>query len=211
MSRWCSNQLSYAPVAKSRRSYRDRRARRKRIVCGRRPSTLPHRISGCARVYTRPNHRNDTTADPLPPNDHHSRVRLRPEHRRRPAIHLLLPPRRLHPRPRGRLRGGGIARRQGRHGPDPGELADVRRGPRPICQDTGLVVVFVKVGMEVRWDTDRGVQELVDEGVRRAYTSPGQPPAGLHGARPPIGERSNTGTTPRRWCTWSWCPGTGWR
>jgi len=46
-------------------------------------------------------------------------------------------------------------------------------GHRPICQDTGIVVVFVKVGMQVRWETDRGLAELVDEGVRRAYTWPG--------------------------------------
>src|SRR4029450_12411404 len=39
-------------------------------------------------------------------------------------------------------------------------------GRRPICQDTGIVNVFLKVGMDVRWDTNRGVAELVDEGVR---------------------------------------------
>jgi len=45
-------------------------------------------------------------------------------------------------------------------------------GKRPICQDTGIVNVFLKVGMEVRWDTKRGLQEMVDAGVRRAYTDP---------------------------------------
>ncbi len=45
-------------------------------------------------------------------------------------------------------------------------------GHRPICQDTGIVVVFVKVGMNVRWDTTMSVQEMVDEGVRRAYLLP---------------------------------------
>jgi fumarate hydratase class I len=42
-------------------------------------------------------------------------------------------------------------------------------GHRPICQDTGSVVVFLKVGMNVRWDATLSIQEMVDEGVRRAY------------------------------------------
>ena len=42
-------------------------------------------------------------------------------------------------------------------------------GHRPICQDTGIVNVFVKAGMNVRWDTKRSLQEMVDEGVRRGY------------------------------------------
>ncbi len=46
-------------------------------------------------------------------------------------------------------------------------------GHRPICQDTGIVTVFVKIGMDVRWDrTDKTVEEMVNEGVRRAYTHP---------------------------------------
>ena len=45
-------------------------------------------------------------------------------------------------------------------------------GRRPICQDTGIAVVFLKVGMDVRWETDQSVQEMVDEGVRRAYNNP---------------------------------------
>jgi fumarate hydratase class I len=44
-------------------------------------------------------------------------------------------------------------------------------GRRPICQDTGIVNVFVKAGMGVRWDTTRSLQEMVDEGVRRGYLS----------------------------------------
>ncbi len=42
-------------------------------------------------------------------------------------------------------------------------------GHRPLCQDTGIVNVFVKAGMGARWDTNRSLQELVDEGVRRGY------------------------------------------
>ena len=45
-------------------------------------------------------------------------------------------------------------------------------GHRPICQDTGIAVVFLKVGMNVRWDSAMSVQEMVNEGVRRAYTHP---------------------------------------
>ncbi|HUW26393.1 MAG TPA: fumarate hydratase [Gallionella sp.] len=43
------------------------------------------------------------------------------------------------------------------------------QGHRPICQDTGIVAAFVKVGMEVRWDAQMGVGDMVNEGVRRAY------------------------------------------
>ena len=42
-------------------------------------------------------------------------------------------------------------------------------GHRPICQDTGIVTVFVRVGMQVQWEGDMGVTEMVNEGVRRAY------------------------------------------
>jgi len=45
-------------------------------------------------------------------------------------------------------------------------------GRRPICQDTGIVVAFVKVGMNVRWDAQRSLEEMVNEGVRRAYLHP---------------------------------------
>ena len=45
-------------------------------------------------------------------------------------------------------------------------------GHRPICQDTGIAVVFLKVGMNVRWDAKMSVQDMIDEGVRRAYNNP---------------------------------------
>jgi fumarate hydratase class I len=45
-------------------------------------------------------------------------------------------------------------------------------GHRPICQDTGIVVVFVKVGMGVRWDATRDLEAMINEGVRRAYQNP---------------------------------------
>ena len=45
-------------------------------------------------------------------------------------------------------------------------------GQRPLCQDTGIVTAFIRVGMQVRWDSDRGLQDMVDEGVRLAYRHP---------------------------------------
>ncbi|HTY83759.1 MAG TPA: fumarate hydratase [Silvibacterium sp.] len=45
-------------------------------------------------------------------------------------------------------------------------------GHRPICQDTGIVTAFLKIGMDVRWDADLTVEEMVNEGVRRAYLNP---------------------------------------
>ncbi|MFT3968641.1 MAG: fumarate hydratase, partial [Sphingobium sp.] len=46
-------------------------------------------------------------------------------------------------------------------------------GHRPICQDTGIVNIFVKWGMDCRLDdTSRSLQEVVDEGVRKAYLNP---------------------------------------
>lgn len=45
-------------------------------------------------------------------------------------------------------------------------------GKRPICQDTGIVTVFVKVGMNVRFDTEKALDDLINEGVRQAYTHP---------------------------------------
>ncbi|MCL1127586.1 fumarate hydratase [Shewanella surugensis] len=65
-------------------------------------------------------------------------------------------------------------------------------GKRPLCQDTGIVTTFVKIGMAVQWDkTDLTVQEMVDEGVRRAYTNPDNP---LRASivSDPAGARKNT-------------------
>ena len=47
------------------------------------------------------------------------------------------------------------------------------QGHRPICQDTGIVTVFVRVGMDVRWDgATLSLDEMINEGVRRAYLNP---------------------------------------
>ena len=45
-------------------------------------------------------------------------------------------------------------------------------GRRPICQDTGIVTVFVKVGMNIQWDTEMSLEDMINEGVRRAYLHP---------------------------------------
>src|SRR5687767_3454267 len=45
-------------------------------------------------------------------------------------------------------------------------------GHRPICQDTGIVNVFLKIGMGVRFDFDASLEDAINEGVRRAYLDP---------------------------------------
>ena len=71
-------------------------------------------------------------------------------------------------------------------------------GHRPICQDTGIVVAFVKVGMDVRWDgATMSIADMVNEGVRRAYHRSRQ-----HAARvdpraiPPARARTRSDNTP---------------
>ncbi|MDO6497155.1 fumarate hydratase [Photobacterium sanguinicancri] len=64
-------------------------------------------------------------------------------------------------------------------------------GHRPICQDTGIVTCFVKIGMNVQWDSDLTVQEMIDEGVRQAYTNPDNPLRASVVADP-AGSRTNT-------------------
>ena len=45
-------------------------------------------------------------------------------------------------------------------------------GHRPICQDTGIVNVFLSVGMDVRFESDLSLEDMINEGVRRAYNLP---------------------------------------
>ncbi|MDC1083617.1 fumarate hydratase, partial [Pseudomonadales bacterium] len=45
-------------------------------------------------------------------------------------------------------------------------------GQRPLCQDTGIVNVFISVGMDVRFETDQSLEDMINEGVRRAYLLP---------------------------------------
>ncbi len=65
-------------------------------------------------------------------------------------------------------------------------------GHRPICQDTGIVTVFLKIGMAVQWASDLSVTEMVNEGVRRAYRNPDNV---LRASilKDPAGKRINTG------------------
>src|SRR6202789_1202552 len=73
-------------------------------------------------------------------------------------------------------------------------------GHRPICQDTGIVNAFVKVGMDVHFEAAAGeelkdLQQMVDEGVRRAYLdADNKPRAPLQAA--PAGKRINTKDNP---------------
>ncbi len=46
------------------------------------------------------------------------------------------------------------------------------QGQRPLCQDTGIVTVFVQVGMNVKWDAKLGLEEMINAGVSRAYNHP---------------------------------------
>ncbi len=66
------------------------------------------------------------------------------------------------------------------------------QGHRPVCQDTGIVVAFVRVGMAVRWDAALDVVEMVNEGVRMAYRDADNPLRASIVADP-AGKRKNTG------------------
>src|SRR5690554_6752968 len=46
------------------------------------------------------------------------------------------------------------------------------QGHRPICQDTGIVTAFVNIGMDVKFECDMALDDVINEGVRRAYTHP---------------------------------------
>ena len=64
-------------------------------------------------------------------------------------------------------------------------------GKRPICQDTGIVIVFVEVGMDVTWQADSSLEDMINEGVKRAYLNSDNP---LRGSilSDPDGLRKNT-------------------
>ena len=64
-------------------------------------------------------------------------------------------------------------------------------GKRPMCQDTGIVTVFVKLGMNVRFDGGRALDEMINAGVRRAYLDADNPLRASVVA-PPLGKRANT-------------------
>ncbi len=64
-------------------------------------------------------------------------------------------------------------------------------GHRPICQDTGICIAFVRVGMDARFEGPLTPEEMINEGVRRAYTDADNP---LRGSMltDPDGKRKNT-------------------
>ena len=64
-------------------------------------------------------------------------------------------------------------------------------GRRPVCQDTGMVVVFLKIGMQVQWDGDMTVSEMVNEGVHRGYSHPDNV-LRFSMVSDPLGKRKNT-------------------
>ncbi|MCY3858252.1 MAG: fumarate hydratase [Gammaproteobacteria bacterium] len=65
-------------------------------------------------------------------------------------------------------------------------------GKRPICQDTGIVNVFLDIGLKVEWTEDIDIEDAVNTGVRQAFLDPTNP---LRGSVlvDPDGERQNTG------------------
>jgi len=65
-------------------------------------------------------------------------------------------------------------------------------GHRPLCQDTGIVVVFLKIGMNITWDdATMSLEDMVNEGVRQAYAHPDNVLRASVLADP-LGLRSNT-------------------
>ena len=69
-------------------------------------------------------------------------------------------------------------------------------GHRPICQDTGIVTVFVKVGMNVQWDATLSLTEMINEGVRRAYNHPDNKLRASIVADPAFGRKNTRDNTP---------------
>lgn len=69
-------------------------------------------------------------------------------------------------------------------------------GHRPLCQDTGIVVAFVKVGMNVRWDATLSLEDMINEGVRRAYNHPDNKLRASIVSDPAFGRKNTRDNTP---------------
>ena len=69
-------------------------------------------------------------------------------------------------------------------------------GHRPICQDTGICIAFVRVGMAVHFDAELSLEQMVNEGVRRAYTNVDNPLRGSMLADPDGKRKNTTDNTP---------------
>ncbi len=79
-------------------------------------------------------------------------------------------------------------------------------GHRPICQDTGIVSVIMKIGMDVQWDADCSIEDMINEGVRRAYNHPDNKLRASVLADPD-GARKNTGDNTPAMVTYKLVPG----
>ena len=80
-------------------------------------------------------------------------------------------------------------------------------GHRPICQDTGIVSVIMKIGMDVQWDADgMSIEDMINEGVRRAYNHPDNKLRASVLADPD-GARKNTGDNTPAMITYKMVPG----
>jgi fumarate hydratase class I len=69
-------------------------------------------------------------------------------------------------------------------------------GHRPICQDTGIVNVFLKIGMDVRWDAKMSITDMVNEGLRRGYLDPDNKLRASIVEDPVFGRRNTKDNTP---------------
>lgn len=69
-------------------------------------------------------------------------------------------------------------------------------GHRPICQDTGIVTVFVKWGQGCRLASSRSLQAVIDEGVRRAYLNTANPLRASIVSDPAFARRNTRDNTP---------------
>jgi fumarate hydratase class I len=75
-------------------------------------------------------------------------------------------------------------------------------GHRPICQDTGIVTIFLKVGMEARFVDENGgpatldLQQICDAGVRQAYLDPDNKLRGSILADPAFSRKNTVDNTP---------------
>ncbi len=179
MSRWCSNQLSYAPAEADHIAIgcldKSKRAAR------------PRHDSGAGLILLGPRLQATTH------HDHHSAS----EDFIQSIADALQYISYYHPKDYIQALGRAWEREQSPAAKD--AMAQIlvnsrmcAEGHRPICQDTGLVVVFVKVGMHERCESDRGLSDLENEGVRRANTHPDNI---LRAAMvsDPLGARANTG------------------
>ena len=69
-------------------------------------------------------------------------------------------------------------------------------GKRPLCQDTGIVNVFLKIGMDVQWESGLSIEEMVNEGVRKAYTYSDNPLRASIVSDPIFTRKNTTNNTP---------------